>query len=136
MALLRSLTAGTSSLKAHQQRLDVISNNIANVNTTGYKSSEASFAEQFSQSLALGVTPSNISAGGNGGMNPIQIGLGVRLGAVRTDFTQGSIRTTNRALDLGLSGDGFFALVVNGEFFVFDLFVRYVTEGNVVGRIT
>ncbi|MFN8365621.1 MAG: flagellar hook protein FlgE [Candidatus Kapaibacterium sp.] len=120
MALLRSLTAGTSSLKAHQQRLDVISNNIANVNTTGYKSSEASFAEQFSQSLALGVAPSNISAGGNGGMNPIQIGLGVKLGAVRTDFTQGSIRTTNRALDLGLSGDGFFALEQNGQ----DLYTR------------
>ncbi|MBL7997150.1 MAG: flagellar hook protein FlgE [Candidatus Kapabacteria bacterium] len=115
MALLRSLTSGTSSLKAHQQRLDIISNNIANVNTSGYKSSEALFSEQFAQSLAGGVAPSNISAGGTGGLNPMQIGLGVKLGAVRTDFTQGSIRTTNRALDLALSGDGFFALKQNGQ---------------------
>ncbi|MBL7976169.1 MAG: flagellar hook protein FlgE [Candidatus Kapabacteria bacterium] len=137
MALLRSLTAGTSSLKAHQQRLDVISNNIANVNTTGYKSSEASFAEQFSQSLALGVAPSNISAGGNGGINPVQIGLGVKLGAVRTDFTQGSIRTTNRSLDLALSGDGFFAMEQNGQ----DLYTRAGTfsldrSGNLVDSNT
>jgi len=115
MALIRSLTSGTSSLKAHQQRLDVISNNIANVNTVGYKSSEASFADQFSQVLGLGVAPTAIQAGGVGGVDPVQIGLGVRLGSVKTDFTQGSIRTTNRALDVALTGDGFFSLKSNGQ---------------------
>lgn len=115
MALLRSLTAGTSSLKSHQQRLDIISNNIANVNTTGYKSGEASFQEQFSQVLGLGVAPSAIEAGGVGGVDPLQIGLGVKMGSVRTDFSQGSIRTTNRALDVALTGDGFFAMKMNGQ---------------------
>ncbi|MBK9248575.1 MAG: hypothetical protein IPM69_10790 [Ignavibacteria bacterium] len=55
MSLIRSLTSGTSSLKAHQQRLDVISNNIANTNTIGYKSSRTTFADQFSQTYGWGV---------------------------------------------------------------------------------
>ncbi len=114
MALIRSLTTGTTSLQAHQQRLDVISNNIANVNTVGYKASEATFVDQLSQVMNLGVGPSNIAQGGTGGVDPLQIGLGVRMGAVRTDFSQGSIRTTNRALDVAIAGDGFFALSSNG----------------------
>lgn len=137
MALIRSLTSGTSSLKSHQQRLDVISNNIANVNTTGYKSSEASFSEQYAQVIGLGIAPSNISAGGTGGLDPMQIGLGVRLGAVKTDFSQGSIRTTNRPLDLALAGEGFFALKANGQ----SLYTRAGTfsldrNGNMVDSAT
>ena len=115
MALIRSLTTGTTSLQAHQQRLDVISNNIANVNTVGYKASEATFVDQLSQVMNLGVGPSNIAKGGSGGVDPLQIGLGVRMGAVRTDFSQGSIRTTNRALDVAITGDAFFALQSNGS---------------------
>ncbi len=115
MALIRSLTTGTTSLQAHQQRLDVISNNIANVNTVGYKASEATFVDQLSQVMNLGVGPSNIAKGGTGGVDPLQIGLGVRMGAVRTDFSQGSIRTTNRALDVAITGDAFFALQSNGS---------------------
>jgi flagellar hook protein FlgE len=104
MALLRSLTSGVSSLRAHQQRLDVISNNIANVNTIGFKSSEALFAEQLAQTLAAATGPSDVF----GGRNPLQIGLGVHMGAVRTDFAQGALRTTNRPLDAALNGEGFF----------------------------
>lgn len=115
MALIRSLTSGTSSLKAHQQRLDIISNNIANVNTTGYKSSRATFAEQFNQVFTLGTAPNSISGGGIGGIDPLQIGLGVKLGAVTQDFSQGSLQTTNRPMDLALQGEGFFAVEINGQ---------------------
>lgn len=110
MALLRSLTSGVSSLKAHQQRLDVISNNIANVNTIGFKASEALFAEQLAQTLAAATAPSAVF----GGRNPLQIGLGVRMGAVRTDFAQGALRTTNRPLDAALNGEGLFIYRLNG----------------------
>ncbi|KXB97028.1 MAG: hypothetical protein AA908_08790 [Chlorobi bacterium NICIL-2] len=110
MALLRSLTSGVSSLRSHQQRLDVISNNIANVNTIGFKASEVLFAEQLAQTLAAATAPSTVF----GGRNPLQIGLGVRMGAVRTDFAQGALRTTNRPLDAALNGEGFFIYRLNG----------------------
>lgn len=110
MALLRSLTSGVSSLQAHQQRMDIIANNIANVNTIGYKASEALFAEQLAQTLSPAMAPSDVF----GGRNPLQIGLGVQLGAVRTLFAQGALRTTNRPLDVALNGDGFFIYRLNG----------------------
>lgn len=115
MALIRSLTSGTSSLKAHQQRFDVISNNIANVNTVGYKSSRATFAEQFNQTFAIGSAPNAITGGGVGGVDPLQIGLGVKLGAVKVDFSQGAIQVTNRPTDLAMQGEGFFVLERNGQ---------------------
>lgn len=117
MALIRSLTSGTSSLKAHQQRFDVISNNIANVNTIGYKSSRATFADQFSQSFSIGSSPNVITGGGIGGINPMQIGLGVRVASVETDFSQGSIKATSRPTDLALQGKGFFVVERNGQEF-------------------
>ncbi len=115
MPLIRSLTAGTSSLKAHQQRFDVIANNIANVNTIGYKASRANFIEQFNQTFRLGSAPNIITAGGIGGIDPLQIGLGVRLGSVKVDFSQGSIKVTNRPTDLALQGPGFFVVERNGK---------------------
>ncbi len=120
MALIRSLTSGTSSLKAHQQRLDVISNNIANANTVGYKASRTTFADQFSQTYGLGSAPNNIASGGIGGIDPLQIGLGVKLGSVKVDFSQGSIQSTTRPLDLALQGEGFFSFKLNGR----DMFSR------------
>lgn len=115
MALIRSLTAGTSSLRAHQQRMDVLSNNIANVNTLGYKSSRVAFSDQFNQTVTLGSSPNAITGGGIGGINPVQIGLGVKVGSVTMDFAQGAIQTTNRATDLALQGDGFFVVKRNGR---------------------
>ncbi len=137
MPLIRSLTSGSSSLRAHQQRLDVISNNIANVNTTGYKASRATFSDQFSQTFNLGNAPSNIAAGGIGGIDPLQIGLGVKLGAVKVNFQQGAIQTTNRPLDLALQGEGYFALRYNGQ----ERFTRagsfsFDTQGNLVDGAT
>lgn len=137
MALIRSLTTGTTSLKAHQQRLDVISNNIANVNTVGFKASHSYFVDQLSQVMSLGSAPTKISVGGLGGIDPAQIGLGVRLGAIRSDFTQGSIRTTNRALDVAISGDAFFAMSLNGSA-VFSRAGNFSLDkdGNLVDAVT
>jgi flagellar hook protein FlgE len=120
MALIRSLTSGTSSLRAHQQRLDVISNNIANVNTVGFKSSRTTFSDQFNQTFTLGSSPNAITGGGIGGINPVQIGLGVKVGAITQDFSQGAIQTTNRSTDLALQGEGFFVVKRNGR----ELFTR------------
>jgi flagellar hook protein FlgE len=108
--MLRALFSGISGLRAHQQMLDVVSNNIANVNTTGYKSSAAVFETTFSQLLRAAGAPQ----AGNGGTNPAQVGLGVKLAAINTDFGQGAAQTTGRNTDLMISGDGFF-LVKRGN---------------------
>lgn len=114
MGLSRSLSVGASSLKAQQQRFDVISNNLANSNTVGYKSSRLNFAEQFSQVYTRGTAPESDSGGGMGGSNPIQFGLGVKAGSVQQDMSQGVIESTNRPLDMALQGDGFFVYNSNG----------------------
>jgi flagellar hook protein FlgE len=115
MGLTRSLSSGASSLRAHQQRFDVISNNIANTNTIGYKSSRASFVDQFNQTITHGRSPDSNEGTGYGGLNPLQYGLGVKMGAITMDMAQGIIETTNRPLDLALQGDGFFVFNSNGR---------------------
>jgi flagellar hook protein FlgE len=102
--MLRSMFTAISSLFHHQTYMDTISNNLANVNTPGFKSSKISFEDQFSQTLAYGAAPSDT----RGGLNPTQIGLGVRLGSIARSFTQGSLVSTGRNLDLAIQGDGFF----------------------------
>lgn len=113
MALTRSLSTGASSLRANQQRFDVISNNLANLNTIGYKSNRANFEEEFSQILKYGNSPSG-EGSGTGGVDPMQIGLGVRVGSIQQDMSQGNLETTNRPLDMALQGDGFFVYNLNG----------------------
>lgn len=115
MSLSRSLNTGTSSLRANQQRFDVISNNIANVSTHGYKSSRTNFSETFNQVYSHGRSPDNKSGVGVGGTNPYQIGLGVSVGSITHDFTQGNLESTGRPLDLALQGDGFFVYNFNGR---------------------
>ena len=104
--MIRSLTSGISGLKSHQTRMDVIANNIANVNTTGYKSSKANFQDVFSQTIKPASEPGDNS----GGTNPQQIGLGVGIASIGNNFTQGSIQTTGEDLDIALDGEGFFVL--------------------------
>jgi flagellar hook protein FlgE len=111
MGLLRSLGTAQSSLRAHQQRLDVIANNVANVNTIGYKASRARFAEFFAQRLSFGAMPQ----GGFGGIDPLQIGMGVYLASVLQDMSQGALTVTNRPLDAALQGEGFFVVRLNGQ---------------------
>ena len=117
--MIRSMFTAISSLSLHQKYLDVVSNNLANANTNGYKSSRVLFQDQFSQTLGIGSAPSDTL----GGTNPTQIGLGVRLGYVSPNFTQGTLQNTGRNMDLGVQGDGFF---VYGQ----DAGRRYSREGS------
>lgn len=102
--MLRSLYSGISGLRAHQTMLDVTGNNIANVNTTGFKSSSAQFQDTLSQMAQGAAAPQ----GDSGGSNPAQVGLGVRVAGVSTNFGQGSSQSTGRGTDLMISGEGFF----------------------------
>lgn len=104
--MLRSLFSGISGLRAHQTMLDVTGNNIANVNTTGFKSSQTQFEDTLSQMVAS----AGAAQGGVGGTNPAQIGLGVRTAGITTNFQQGAAQLTNRSTDIMISGDGFFVV--------------------------
>jgi flagellar hook protein FlgE len=109
--MLRSLFSGISGLRAHQQMMDVTGNNIANVNTTGYKSSQAVFQDTLSQMVNAAGAPQN----GAGGTNPAQVGLGVRLASITNNFGQGAAETTGRSSDMMIQGDGFFVVKSGGE---------------------
>jgi flagellar hook protein FlgE len=102
--MLRSLFTGISGLRANQTMMDTTGNNIANVNTTGYKTSNTVFEDTLSQTLKSATAgTSNL-----GGTNPAQVGLGVKVAGIFTNFNQGAAQTTGRSLDLMIQGDGFF----------------------------
>lgn len=101
MGLSSALYSGVSGIRAHQSMLDIIGNNLANINTYGYKSSRLLFSDMLSQTIAIGP---------NG--NPMQVGKGVKYSSISSDFTTGSMNPTGRVLDLGIDGEGFF--VVSG----------------------
>ena len=109
--MLRSLFSGISGLRAHQQMMDVTGNNIANVNTTGYKSSQTVFQDTLSQMVNAAGAPQNQA----GGTNPAQVGLGVRLASINANFGQGAAQTTGKSSDLMIQGDGFFVVKSGGE---------------------
>lgn len=111
--MLRSLYSGISGLRAHQTMLDVTGNNIANVNTAGFKASSTQFQDTLSQ-MQQGATGPQAETGGS---NPAQVGLGVRVAGVSTNFAQGSSQSTGRATDLMISGDGFFVTSKGGNQF-------------------
>ena len=102
--MLRSLFAGVSGLRNHQVRMDVIGNNISNVNTVAFKSGRVTFKVGFAQLLQGGSRP----PGDQGGINPIQIGLGMQIGSVDTLMSQGNLETTGLNTDVAISGDSFF----------------------------
>lgn len=104
--MLRAMNSGVSGLRNHQVRLDVLGNNIANVNTIGYKGQRVSFQSQFSQTLRGGAAPS----GNLGGTNPSQVGLGMAIGSIDLQMSQGALQVTGRATDLAISGEGFFVM--------------------------
>jgi flagellar hook protein FlgE len=109
--MLRSLFSGVSGLRAHQTMLDVVGNNIANVNTTGFKASSVEFEDTLSQALKAAGAPQ----GAQGGTNPAQVGLGVEVAAINTSFTQGPAETTGVSTDLMIQGDGFFMVNDGGQ---------------------
>lgn len=104
MASTTAMTIGLSGLNANARNLDVIGNNIANINTTAFKSSRMLFATQFSRTLSLGSVPGDTS----GGSNPTQIGLGVSIAGTQRNFNSGALSATGDSRDLALEGDGFF----------------------------
>ncbi len=109
--MLRSLYSGISGLRSHQTMLDVTGNNIANVNTTGFKASSVQFQDTLSQ-MTQGAGGPQAQAGGT---NPAQVGLGVQVAGISTNFTQGSSQATGKATDMMISGDGFFVTTKGGE---------------------
>lgn len=130
--MMRSMYSGVSGLRVHQTKMDVIGNNIANVNTIGYKKSQASFQEALNQIIKGGASPS----GGTGGTNPMQIGLGLKLGSIQTVHTKGATQRTDNPTDLMIDGDGYF-MVSNDPSAEEKFFTRagnfsFDVEGNLV----
>jgi flagellar hook protein FlgE len=109
--MLRSLYSGISGLRAEQTMLDVTGNNIANVNTVGFKSSSVQFEDTLSQTLSAAGLPT----AQKGGINPNQVGLGVKIGSIATSLVQGAQQTTGNNMDEMISGDGYFLTKAGGE---------------------
>jgi len=101
-----ALYAAISGMKSQQIKLDVIANNVANLNTFGYKSSRVAFSDLLSQTLRAASAPQS----GRGGTNPVQVGVGVQLASIDTIITQGSIQTTGNLTDLAINGEGYFVV--------------------------
>ena len=120
--MLRSLYSAVSGMKAHQTKLDVIGNNIANVNTYGFKSSRARFQDVFYQTLQS-------AAGGDnnkGGTNASQVGYGSQLGGIDLDMSRSALQSTGRPLDVAITGEGFFQVMdADGNIF-------YTRAGNLM----
>ncbi|WP_261166298.1 flagellar hook protein FlgE [Microbacterium sp. Marseille-Q6965] len=134
--MLRSLYSGISGMRSHQTMLDVTGNNIANVNTTGFKASSVEFQDTLSQL----VQNSTLPQADTGGSNPAQVGLGVQVAAITTNFAQGAAQRTGVPTHLMIGGDGFFVTRNGGETaytrngaFLFDAQGRLVTaDGSFV----
>ena len=104
--MMRSMFSAISGLKNHQTFMDVVGNNIANVNTTGFKQSRVTFQDILSQTLRGAAGPQN----GRGGVNPEQVGLGVLLSGVDTIQTQGTLQSTGKLTDMAIQGEGYFVV--------------------------
>ena len=102
--MMRSLYSGVSGLKNHQIRMDVVSNNVSNVNTIGFKRGRVTFQDMISQNISGASRPQE----GRGGTNPKQIGLGMQVAAIDTIHTQGAIQVTGKITDVAMMGQGFF----------------------------
>ena len=107
MALIGSLTSGVSALDSFEKGLEVIGNNIANVNTTGYKDETVDYSNTFSNVLSE-ATPSTNTTGGTAQTE--QIGTGVQIASINTNFNQGTLSTTGTNTDMGVSGNGYFVV--------------------------
>ena len=103
--MMRGMFAAISGLRAHQTMLDVVANNIANVNTIGFKSERVTFKDTLSQMVSGASAP---AGGGPGGTNALQVGLGVQVGSIDNQMGAGATQSTGGALDLAIQGDGFF----------------------------
>lgn len=121
--MMRSLFAAVSGLRNHQTRMDVIGNNIANVNTIGFKASRVTFEESLSQLVQSASRPPGGPSGNTGGTNPLQVGLGMRISSIDQVFTQGNLEATGRNTDLAVQGASFFVVSDGAQNF-------YTRSGN------
>ncbi|MFZ5632062.1 MAG: flagellar hook-basal body complex protein [Bacillota bacterium] len=121
--MIRSLYAGVSGIRNHQVRMDTVSNNISNVNTTGFKAARANFQDALSQTLRSG----------GAGRNPMQAGTGINVASIGTKMEQGPLQMTGRTLDLAIQGTGFF-LVSDGvnQYYTRDGAFFIDSNGNIV----
>lgn len=117
--MMRSLYSGVTGLRNHQTKMDVIGNNIANVNTIGYKSSRVIFQDIYSQTIK----PASTTGTGSGGTNPQQIGLGVQVATIDVLHTKSTPQYTGNSLDLSIEGDGYFIMSSDGQ-------LSYTRAGN------
>lgn len=108
--MLKSLFSGVSGLQSHQVAMDVESNNIANVNTIGFKYSRANFSDLLAQTKAIATAPQ----GALGGKNPVQVGLGASASSITKIFAQGSVQNSDKNTDVAIQGDGFFIISPDG----------------------
>ena len=108
--MMRSMFSGVTGLRNHQVKMDVIGNNIANVNTVGFKKSRVTFQDTLSQTMRGAASPQ----GNRGGTNPMQVGLGMTIASIDTIHTSASAESTGNMTDLAIEGDGYFILQGDG----------------------
>ncbi len=120
-----ALSSGVTGLQAHQKMLEVAGNNLANVNTTGFKSSSIGFSELLSETISKGSAPT----ASIGGTNPQQLGSGVGVSSVTRNMTQGGFETTGQDLDMAISGQGYFVLD-NGSQLVYTRVGSFAVDAN------
>jgi flagellar hook protein FlgE len=129
--MMPSLYSAVSGLKNNQEMMDVIGNNIANVNTPGFKSSQVNFADLLSQTIRGASMPTSTT----GGTNPIQIGQGVSVASLDSNFTGGSMQQTGINTNLGINGDGLFILGSSGnQYYTRDGDFSFDSKGNLVSN--
>jgi flagellar hook protein FlgE len=126
--MLRSMYSGVSGLRGYQTMIDVVGNNIANVNTIGFKAGQTVFQDLLSQTLQGAGLPAE-----GGGTNPAQVGLGMRLAGTTTSFSQGGLQNTGRPTDMSIQGDGFF-IVRRGTDQFYTRAGSFTLDGN--GRLS
>lgn len=131
--MLYSMFSAVSGLRAHQRKMDIIGNNIANVNTVGFKGARATFGEVFSKTIES-ASGANADTG-MGGKNPMQVGLGINVNSIDVLFTPGSVERTDNPTDLMIDGEGFFVVKgAEGDPYKFTRAGNFTldTQGNVV----
>lgn len=106
--MIRSMMSGISGLRNHQTAMDVIGNNIANVNTSGFKASRVLFKQVFSNTMANATAPNTENS--IGGTNPMQVGMGSAVSSIDMLYTEGNIERTDNPLDVSIDGDGLFII--------------------------
>ena len=131
--MLDSIYTGITGVRSHQERINVISNNVANINTIGFKGGRASFSDVMSKTLSEGTSARNSIAA----TNPRQIGLGVQIGSIDTVMRQGTLQNTGIETDLAIEGDGMFIVSDgNRDFYTRDGSFAFDAEGTLIDPST